>query len=299
VILSKWVVVSTGFPLNTLTGGARLGTPAGTSSHCRGGAHAEKATEKAKGITGSARFGGPAPAEFVRAELPDDQQEIERLAVERALRDGPKSGCDLNAFYGLRRPPQPKPPPGHDFDLDTVTGPQSLELMTVAKGPFERARLAFARGDRIADLLRDVVAKSVHYGGVPRKDLHLLVYSTDFRFHLHGDDIRLLAFDLARTPHVFGSVVYYEFADEQGQDEGHVHIVFPPPDRLLDGFDHAVARTQQVALADLPNLTAVPGGFEVKLGPLTKPVPGPGVLRIRMRSEPRADGEQPPDRHES
>jgi hypothetical protein len=256
----------------------------------------KKRPKKPTGITGTARFGGPETSEFVRAKLPDDQRAVEQLAVDYALRDGPKSGCDLNAFYGLRRPPKQREPPGHDFDLDTVAGPQSLELITVAKGPFGRARLAFVRGDRIADLLQEVMAKSVYYGGGPRKTLHLLIYSTDFRFHLDDDDIKLLALDLSRITHVFTSVVYYDFGD--GQD-GSVRVVFPAPAGLLEGLDYLTQRGVQISLGDLPNLIPIPQGFVVKLAPPPqKPGPGPGVVRVRMRSEPPNLGEQPPERGE-
>jgi hypothetical protein len=64
-------------------------------------------------------------------------------------------------------------------------------------------------GDFADAVFELVKKKSRKYGGRRRVPLHLLLYSTDWRFLLSESVITLVRLYCARRPHVFSSIVYY------------------------------------------------------------------------------------------
>jgi hypothetical protein len=169
---------------------------------------------KPTGRSGAVALGGGQPSTFAPTTWPDSKREIERLVVERSFASGIR-GADLRKLYRLVAEPQINPEEnGFDVMLTTEAGEQYLELTEAAPlrgagGSYDKAATSYIQGERADAVFAELLKKSTGYGGFSRSVVHLLVYSTDFRFFLDRDVLDLLAYRALGGELCFASIVYY------------------------------------------------------------------------------------------
>jgi hypothetical protein len=159
---------------------------------------------------------------FVPVSFPTTKPEIERFILDAALAErhwkpGMKKptgkAFELRAHYGLKGEPIQNAESHFDFTLPTESGQTYLDLMEVALlrevgGSFAKATSRYCLGDRADALWAEVSRKSEGYGTGPSSGVHLLLYSTDYRFDLGQGVSALLIHMLHARTHCFRSVVY-------------------------------------------------------------------------------------------
>jgi hypothetical protein len=228
-------------------------------------------------------LGGGKPPSFAQTTWPDSKRAIERFVVERSFGRGIR-GPDLRKLYRLVAEPRINPEEnGFDVILTTEAGEQYLELVEVAPlhragGSYDNAPISYFQGGRADVIFGEFLKKSTGYGTSPRATVHLLVYSTDFRFFLEPEVLDLLAYRALRGELCFASIVYYE---RYSDDDERLELIYPRSASDWERFDEAGIRDRQVTLGDLSTMEALPnGGVALKLGPVQPPGPGPVTFTL-------------------
>ncbi|MGH9894374.1 MAG: hypothetical protein ACREA0_20795, partial [bacterium] len=114
--------------------------------------------------------------------------------------------------YSLTKDPERLREQDFDFRLSTTAGTKYLDLMEAAPlqdagGTYQKATVMYSIGKRVDAVYASILKKSAKYGQ-PRTPMHLLLYSTDYRFDLEGSEGDLLSHRLNRREHCFATVVY-------------------------------------------------------------------------------------------
>jgi hypothetical protein len=162
---------------------------------------------KPTGDLGSLRIGNGA-ADYLVELKPSTKPEVEAWVLDRAIASARSKGESL---YDLTGQPQQNPQNDFDFTLPTRFGPQDLDLMEVVLMPpgggYRNVPTFYSVGTMVRNTVEGVLAKSKHYGK-PARPLHLLLYSTDWRFILTPQVLGALATALRSPSHVFKSICY-------------------------------------------------------------------------------------------
>jgi hypothetical protein len=211
--------------------------------------------------------------EFVPIRFPDTKPEIERYVLEATLRSAAKKGVNL---YELTGPPIQNAENHLDFTLLTRGGEEFLDLMEVAPlsyigGSYEKGPGSYFQGDMADAVIEAVTRKSNKYSSRGSTAVHLLIYSTDWRFRLSGGTQQLVAFYLHRGGHCFKSIAYYMPDD---QETGEVALLCPihPTTEEVERFDATTLRGRAILQVDLRSAHLEPGGNSVtfKIAPPPK-----------------------------
>jgi hypothetical protein len=190
------------------------------------GTRAKREPRKPSGVSGLAtiRFGGSSQHQFEQLVFPPDKEGIEGMIIAAAMKgDGPLS---LRRFYQLTKDPERLPQQDWDFGLETVWGRKYLDLMegvVLAAGGYEKASPAQPVGAQADAIYARIKAKSDKYGR-PRESIHLLLYTTDYRFRLMSSPGDLVAHLLASHQHCFRTVLY---CDPQVGGGAMMRVLFP------------------------------------------------------------------------
>ena len=223
-----------------------------------------KKHSKPTGLIGAVAIHGDGRApEFRTIPFPPGKAATEAMFVNAAIL--PQS--PLGQFYGIISPPVQNEESDFDFDLHTAAGKERLDLMEIAplekvRGSYSSAPLTYVQGELADAIITGTTKKSRRYGGTRARGIHLLLYSTDFRFRVGNDVLWLVAKWASGTPHAFKSIVYLTFEDERTLDG---KIVFPQPGRDFSHVDEASVRGRRILLADLRRLGSSPDGSSVVL----------------------------------
>jgi hypothetical protein len=159
--------------------------------------------------------------------------------------------------YDLIAEPVQNPQNSFDFTLSTSSGEQYLDLMEVAplehiQGSYANAPHSYNHGWFADAVLEKVDAKSKKYGPSPRAVIHLLLYSTDWRFRIAEEVITLLAYwCICRTP-CFKTIVYYILHNQiQEEIQGELKLIYPRLPEEFTNFDEMQYRQRRSAWSDL------------------------------------------------
>jgi hypothetical protein len=203
------------------------------------------------------------PPQFQQVHFPPEKAAIERKVVAAAV----FAKNDLGRFYQLESDPVQNDENDLDFTLNTLRGEERLELMEIAflkTGSYDTAPLSYNYGELADAICAGIAKKSRLYGDRPC-GIHLLLYSTDFRFSVCNDVLWLVSKWCSTTPHAFDSVVYVMFLGPQSV-EG--KIVHPQPDREYSIEVEKSVRGRRTILGDMTRMEATTDrrGVEVPLG---------------------------------
>jgi hypothetical protein len=207
---------------------------------------------------------GAKTAEFVPVKLPTTKLEIERYILDRAIDVVRKKGKNL---YALTAAPVQNAEAHFDFTLPTAKGEEYLDLLEFAPlaGAYATAPTSYYIWDLAEQLLKRLLKKVTKYGYPRRERIHLLAYTTDYRFRPDLNVLSLLALWVTRHPHPFTTIQYYSPDD---QCSGEVWTLFPLPAANLKRVDEGALRDAFVLLADFSKAQVdSSGGTVVPLGP--------------------------------
>jgi len=133
-----------------------------------------------------------------------------------------------------------------DFTLETSSSTHYLDLMEVVllKGKsYAEASTNYNIAEMARQVFDAVTRKSQKYGK-QATPIHLLLYSTDWRFFLRGEVLDLIGLWLSRKPPVFATVKYVYPDPTSGALLEHV---FPrPSSEFADVNEERAARTSVV-----------------------------------------------------
>jgi hypothetical protein len=198
--------------------------------------------KKPTGVIGSIKiYPDGRPPEFNQVGFPQSKAEIEKHMVKLTISSAQKAG--LNP-YDLKGDPVQNPENSFDFMLPTKQGDQYLDLMEIApleqvKGSHEKAPDHYNNGELADSIYSKILSKSQKYGSTPRSVIHLLLYTTDWKFRAGNGVLDLLAYWSLRDQHCFRSIVYFEPASSK---DGDIVIIYPRSPETFHQFDEARQR---------------------------------------------------------
>jgi hypothetical protein len=118
-------------------------------------------------------------------------------------------------------------------------------------------------------ILREIERKSTKYGTDRREVIHLLGYSTDWRFRADDKVLTLLRLWLTRLQHPFETIYYYSPDDVSS---GQVWKLFRARSEQISRIDEEQLRDTIILLADFSRLQVEStGAVVVPLGAPAKP----------------------------
>jgi len=169
-------------------------------------------------------------------------------------------------FYSLIGEPIQNKENDLDFQIPTASGVQHLDLAEIvhsmAKGGYEGAPNRYRVGDMVDTVWGLIQAKERKYGERRKLAVHLLLYSTDWRFFLSESCIGLLrAYCMRRKQH-FVSIAYYAPITV---DEGILWPLSPFDAASLHQVDETALRNNVVTNGNPTKFAATPDGMGAML----------------------------------
>lgn len=208
-------------------------------------------------------------AEFTPIRFPKDKAERERYIVTFVTQGILKRGDDP---YQLTGNPVQNPESDFDFTLPTVAGTEYLDLMEIAPldtvaGSYADAPGSYNHGEMADFICEKVLGKSRKYRAKPQPPIHLLLYSTDWRFRVGDGVLIIVAHCLARGDHGFKTVLYFVPDDET---HGQAKRVYPLPPETFKSFDEQAARHRRTLIGNpLQMQVESTGAIVIPLSPPT------------------------------
>jgi len=175
-------------------------------------------------------------AELQSLPFSNDKAKLEQYFVTFVTRGLRRRGSNM---YNLTGEPIQNPESDYDFTLPTVSGTEYLELMEVAPlegvgGSYQKASGSYNHGE-LADFIYDkLIAKSTKYHACPQPSIHLMLYTTDWRFLVAEGVLFLVAHRCQQTEHNFKTIIYFVPDDAT---HGEVKIVYPLSPKVFKNFD--------------------------------------------------------------
>ena len=209
-------------------------------------------------------------AEFRPLDFPGDKTEFERHIVRFVISGLRNTGTN---FYRLVADPIQNAENDFDFTLTTESGGEYLELMEVAAleyvaGSYEAAPASYNHGQFADYVYAKLMAKAKKYRSAQQRPVHLLLYTTDWRFRLGDNALALLAHWCLRREHCFKTILYFIPDDAT---HGEVKEIYPDPIETFANFDEQAARNTRSIIGDLSRTRVTPDGSAVI--PLGRPKP--------------------------
>ena len=209
-------------------------------------------------------------AEFQPLPFPKDKAKLEQFIVKFVSHGLRTRGHNP---YKLTGEPIQNPESDYDFTLRTVSGTEYLELMEVAPlegvgGSYKKAPGSYNHGE-LADFIYDkLIAKSTKYRARPLPPIHLLLYTTDWRFRVTDNVLLLVGYQCQQTEHNFKTIIYFVPDDAT---HGEAKRVYPLPPKAFKDFDVQAARRRISMLADPTKINVkLDGSVEIPLMPPKK-----------------------------
>jgi len=208
---------------------------------------------KPTGTSGVLIVGG-GKQRFIRTQYGTSKEEVEDFFMKAAMRS------NLGEALNLIGEPIRNRENFFDYSISTTRGQEYIDLMEIAM--LEKVAGSYDRMPETTDsgLFADYVweqidRKSSHYGGKPRSNLHLLLYSTDYRFDLTDSAEELIAYFANCRPHAFNSIFNFEPYDQQ---HGRLYKIYPRPATDFENFDDVRARFTRRVVIDLSSAPVDP-----------------------------------------
>ena len=207
-------------------------------------------------------------AEFQSVPFSKDKAKLEQYFVTFVTQGLRKSGSDP---YNLTGEPIQNPENDYDFTLPTISGLEYLELMEVAPlegvgGSYQKASGSYNHGE-LADFIYDkLIAKSTKYHARPLPPIHLMLYTTDWRFRVTDGVLFLVGYRCLQTEHNFKTIIYF-YPDDA--THGEAKRVYPLPPKAFKDFDIQGARNRITMQGDPTKIYVESDGSVVI--PLTPP----------------------------
>jgi hypothetical protein len=204
-------------------------------------------------------------AEFQALNFPTDKAELERYVVKFVVSGLRRMGTN---FYALVADPVQNPADDFDFTLPTKAGKEYLELMEVAAlenvgGSYDAAPASYNHGE-LADYVYSKLMKKAQKYGVLQTPVHLLLYTTDWRFRLAPGVLALLGYWLGSREHSFKTILYFVPDDAT---HGEAKLVYPVDPKTWAKFDEQALRNRKSLIGDPSRLRVNPdGSVDVPLG---------------------------------
>jgi hypothetical protein len=159
---------------------------------------------KPRGINGLLRLTTGRPPEFLRVEHPDEKDAIERSILAGGINAAVAQSVPL---YELVGEPVQNEENHFDFTLPTAHGDEYVDLVEVVlPGGYEAAPSSYGVGAFADHMFALVKKKAKRYGMRRRSNVHLLLYSTDWKFLPSESVIALLSLYCYRRPHGFKTI---------------------------------------------------------------------------------------------
>jgi hypothetical protein len=200
--------------------------------------------------------GGHAP-ELIPNQLPVEKSAIEARMLDLALKAAEFMKMDL---YGLVSPPVQNEENNFDFTLDTTSGTEYLDLVEIVlEGGYEGASTSIAVGEMADQIFEQIKKKARKYGTRRRSNIHLLLYSTHWKFLPSESVISLLSLYCSRKHHGFKTVaVMMPIMDEAAV----LWKCFPaPPEITSTASEHEQAlRARTLTQLDPRSAQSMPDG---------------------------------------
>lgn len=207
-----------------------------------------------------------ASAEFQALKFPTDKAECERYVVKFVVGGLAKMGTN---FYALVADPVQNPEDDFDFTFPTKAWKKEyLELMEVAAlehvgGSYDAAPASYNHGE-LADYVYSKLIKKAQRYGVLQTPVHLLLYTTDWRFRLAPGVLALLGYWLGSCEHSFKTVLYFVPDDAT---HGEAKVVYPVGAKTWAKFDEQALRNRKTLIGDPSRLSVNPdGSVDIPLG---------------------------------
>ncbi len=184
------------------------------------------------------------------------------MALGIALESARLGGRDP---YELTAPPMPGPSmDDFDFHLSTRSGLEYLDLKEFKpyQGPHDSAPGAYLVSVMADAMWRLIARMSRHYESRDGTPIHLLIFTTDWRFQLSEGVLALVRHRAATCAHRFKSIAYLLPDDAKA---GNLSMVFPAPEPQLDSPSLLAIGSKVVMIADPNTFRIDPDGrFSVK-----------------------------------
>ena len=159
---------------------------------------------KPRGLNAALKIKGAGQPELVPNVLPDEKAAIEARILDLTLKANEAQEVQLYELEGL---PVQNPENDYDFTLPTTSGIEYLDLVEVVlKGGYQGAPTSIAIGNMVDQMFALVKRKARKYGMRRRSIIHLLMYSTHWKFLPSESVIALLSLYCHRKQHGFKTV---------------------------------------------------------------------------------------------
>lgn len=190
------------------------------------------------------------PPEFRQMKFPQTKAEIEKYILKLMISNAKKA--DLNP-YDLKGNPVQNSENSFDFMLPTTQGDQYLDLMEIAplenaRGSHEKAPDHYNNGELADSIYSKILSKSQKYGLSPRSVIHLLLYTTDWKFQIGDGVLDLLAYWSLRDQHCFRSILYFS---PKSSNEGDIIVIHPRLPETFHQFDEVRQRRRCTQFIDI------------------------------------------------
>jgi len=187
-----------------------------------------------------------------KIRFPTDKVEIEKVFCDWYLKKLRDSGLrDISVVKNEEN--------DFDFTMKLPFGEVYLDLAEIVLGsqkysPYENKSKKVDNAQFASAVVKIVDVKSIKYSALSRVPIHLLLYTTHWRFMPSDVLIRLLQYDLNRTNHRFDSIC---LICPLGTDDSLLWTLYPAPRSNLTGIDFESIRKQSYYVLD-------PGDFHIE-----------------------------------
>jgi len=198
-------------------------------------------------------------AEFQPISFPKDKAEREQFIVKFFTQVLRRSGKYPDELIG---DPIQNLESDYDFTLKTVSGTEYLELMEVAPlegvgGSYQKAPGSYNHGELADFIYEKLIAKSTKYHARALPPIHLLLYTTDFRFVVTKNVLFLVGYLCQQTKHSFKTIIYFVPYDAT---HGEAKKLYPLPSKAFKDFDVQATRHRISMLGDPTKINVKPDG---------------------------------------
>jgi hypothetical protein len=181
---------------------------------------------------------------IVEFTLPASKEEIESFVLEEMINSIKRTGVDP---YQLLSVPIQNSENDFDFTLHTATGIEYLDLLEVAplenfRGAYENAPSVYKVGELADAILYQISKKNQRYDA--HCEIHLLLYSTDWRFYLEPEVLMFLSYQCSSMDLTFKSIVYFSPLSEHSTPT----LVLPQPREAFSSYNAEYAYQHIICL---------------------------------------------------
>lgn len=166
--------------------------------------------KKPTGTNGSVKISTGLASEFQKVNFPQDKAEIESFVMTAAYNVSKKTHP---SFYGLISEPVLNVENDFDFSLPISSGIEYLDLAEITigmeRGGHDKAPSSCLVGELVDAAWKIVEAKECKYGTGRISIVHLLLFTTDWKFCLSPSCIKLLSLYSKIRAHQFKSIAYF------------------------------------------------------------------------------------------